>query len=141
MDELDRFAPKAARKIRKEFTEVFAALDGFEDEWGRFEGETQEAAEWVLEALQDALQNCGAPYTWFGAHDGDASDFGYWVDFDNLEEDIRSGDLLTWQETREAHCYRAGTLAADINDHGNVSLLEVRYHNGKREWRNVWAVV
>jgi hypothetical protein len=138
---LERFAPKAARRIRKEYADVFAALDGFEDEWGRFEGETQESATWAWEAICDALNDCTAPYMRFGTHDGDPTDFGFWVDFDNLEEDVRCGEVIDWQETREAHCYRAGTLAVDINDHGNVSLLEVRYNGKRREWREVWGVV
>jgi hypothetical protein len=137
---LERFAPKAARRIRREYSDVFAVLDTF-GEWDRFGEETQEAAGWAWEAICDRLDDCAAPYMYFGATEGDFSDFGFWPCLDSLQEDVRSGEVIDWQKTKEAHCYRAGTLAVDINDHGNVSLLEVRYHNGKREWRNVWGIV
>lgn len=55
--------------------------------------------EFVYENIFDTLQDYCAPYTSFGAHEGDGSDYGIWIDHDLLlndedEEGIRSDGLI-----------------------------------------------
>jgi hypothetical protein len=82
-----------------------------------------EEAGWDMEALFDALQNCCPPFVYFGAHEGDGSDFGFWPDTDRLNEEMRS----TPSDFQADNCW---TLADDgvivhVNDHGNVTVMDM----------------
>lgn len=48
----------------------------------------------VLNDLMDALNDAAPPFTRFGAHEGDGSDFGFWVDHERLDEAISSGEVV-----------------------------------------------
>ena len=52
---------------------------------GWIDPESDNASELVND-LQDALQEYAAPYTYFGAHEGDGSDFGFWPCMEQVEE-------------------------------------------------------
>jgi hypothetical protein len=41
-----------------------------------------EGADWLLESLFDALNDCAPEGCYFGAHTGDGSDYGFWT-FEN----------------------------------------------------------
>ena len=53
-------------------------------------------SEYVNEALPNALNCFSPPYTYFGAHCGDGSDFGYWPSCDAIDE------LPSYEDTDEA---------------------------------------
>lgn len=74
----------------------------------------------------DTLSETCPPYIYFGAHPGDGSDFGYWIDWDAIEEDRYSGDLPSGDECPTGH--RGAFL--QVNDHGNCTLLI----DGKEAW-------
>lgn len=61
------------------------------DAWNE-DGETlrdEESASEMVNELQDVLSNNFAPmYGYFGSHEGDGSDFGYWVNIDTVKEDV-----------------------------------------------------
>jgi hypothetical protein len=84
--------------------------------------------------LADTLNEFAPPYAYFGAHEGNGSDFGFWLDRDALDE---SFDGLRVGDTSEVpRDYRGDVL--HVNDHGNVTL----YVAGSRgRLREVWAVV
>ena len=88
----------------------------------------------IVGELQDALNEFAPPYAYFGAHERDGSDFGFWLDRDALDE---SFDGLRVDDTGEVpRDYRGEVLL--VNDHGNVTL----YVAGSRgRLREVWAVV
>jgi len=78
-----------------------------------------EDADWLInESLFDALNDFAAPYSYFGANEGDASDFGYWpmCDAESLEDARESG-------------YRV-----EISDHGNVALYDANDEE-------IWSIV
>ncbi len=66
-----------------------------------------------LETLTDLLNEIAPPYTYFGAHDGDGADFGFWPSWDSIDE-LEKFDSYP------------DTLPDDdfvvVNDHGNVSV-------------------
>lgn len=83
--------------------------------------------------LCDALNAFAPPYAYFGAHEGDGSDFGFWLcdmdDFDGLR--VKDTSEVPWD-------YQGEVL--HVNDHGNVTL----YHTTKRgpeRLREVWSLV
>jgi len=82
----------------------------------------EETVSECVDELQDLLSEIAPPYMYFGAHEGDGSDFGFWPDWNSLEE------LPKYDEIPD-------TLPDDdfvvINDHGNVSVYGA---DGKLIW-------
>lgn len=68
--------------------------------------------QWDLEALFDALDDLAPEYSYFGTHEGDGSDYGFWPDFECIER-----ELPTASGVEEGYWY-------DVNDHGNTTLYE-----------------
>lgn len=97
----------------------------------------QEARSIILnEDLWDALNEHAAPYCYFGAHEGDGADYGFWVSFDSLEDDVRYGEVLKVDDTSEVDEDYRGYIML-VSDHGNVTLLS-RSDQGDEE---VWSCV
>jgi hypothetical protein len=55
--------------------------------------DNDEGTEDLLDELFDLLNAHCPPYTYFGAHEGDGSDYGVWIDWESLEEDLREGSV------------------------------------------------
>ena len=66
-----------------------------------------------VDELTEILDSLAAPYTYFGAHEGDGADFGFWPCWDSIDELQKFDDF-------------PDTLPGDdfvvVNDHGNVSV-------------------
>ena len=48
---------------------------------------------WDLEELFDALNEFAPPYCYFGAHEGNGSDYGFWVSVDMVNGDLRNNTI------------------------------------------------
>ena len=128
LSELAWFKPRAAAKLEKEYADVIEALDTDDAD--------QDGEMWLIDALHDALNEVASsrPFFYFGSHPGDASDFGYWVEF---EEVVSSGEVLNWTD-----CSRNPSSAdldgyayyCRVNDHGNVTLYA-------RNHKEMWGIV
>ena len=115
-DELEYHVQRNAKEWcsddgRKRRDELLALVTETRDGSIEDEGDLADA---VLEELQDALGEFAPPYTYFGAHEGDGADFGYWPSWDAIEElpQVEDGD-------------EAKALGEDcrfVNDHGNVTI-------------------
>ena len=90
----------------------------------------------LVEAFFDALNEYAPPYCYFGANEGDGSDYGFWPCIDQMEDDARGGELLKVSDTSEVPEDYEG-LVMDVNDHGNVTLYSVA--GGK--FTEVWGCV
>lgn len=86
-----------------------------------------------LDELFDIAQQYVPPYCYFGALEGDASDFGCWVDWDSFDAGRQDGDLPNVEDVPTGY----SGLAVEVNDHGNVTLYA--YSRGRR--REVWSCV
>jgi hypothetical protein len=102
-------------------------------------GEQEEIGQEVLTDLADNyLSECAPPYCYFGTHDGDGSDFGFWFSPDAFEDACCDGEVLKVGDLSEipTHLPRGVEYVAMVNDHGNVTLYTPRV-----EVSEVWAIV
>lgn len=97
-------------------------------------GHFRDACE-VMDDLDRHLSEYAPPFCYFGAHDGDGADFGFWVSHDSVDEARRDGELASGDELPEKA--EEGDLFLHVSDHGNMELF-VR-HGG--DWESVWSVV
>jgi len=90
------------------------AQDCFGDN-GEIDEDHDMTAQDVIASLCDALNTFAGPYCYFGAHEGDGSDFGFWPARDSIEElpTLESG---VEHETQDED-YK------EVNDHGNVTVF------------------
>ena len=73
-----------------------------------------EDADFILEELFQALEEFAPPYCYFGAHEGDLSDFGFWPSHECIAELPQVRDPSEAGSYDEDHAY--------VNDHGNTTV-------------------
>ena len=69
----------------------------------------------LVDEMQDALGVFAPPYCYFGTHDGDGADFGFWPCMESIN------DLPRVEDSDEAKAL--GTDCCFVNDHGNVTIF------------------
>ncbi len=99
-NELERLDPEAAEKLYKEHPENDKEL---------------------LDEITEALEALDCPPYWrFGAHEGDGACFGWWIDWELIDRDIRDGSLLKRADYLESSALPQVVVGA----HGNVSFYD-----------------
>jgi len=93
----------------------------------------------LLEQLMDALNNMAPPYCYFGPHEGDLSDYGFWPNMDMLQRAVADGEVATVNDPSDLDEVERHTEAVFCNDHGNVSLY--CRDSTDDEWELVWSCV
>ena len=101
-----------AHALQKEYREVFQNIDN--DEFMA----TSEDATYLVDALVDALNEIAPPFHYFGATDGDGSDFGFWADVDAVQESILHAEPVP---NTDYHVSMDDLVLWEVNDHGNVT--------------------
>lgn len=96
------------------------ALDDNPDDTGY-----QDDAAGMLEDLQDALQEYAPPFCYFGAHEGDGADFGFWPSHDAIRDAIHDDEILEVCDHRNARRRDMPQYVYHINDHGNATLYRI----------------
>jgi len=129
LEKLEELDPERASSYWDEIPEE--AFEDPENDWW-----SSEEACWMLEELFNVLNEYAPPYCYFGALEGDGSDYGFWIDRDAFEEALASGEILKADELPN-NAPEGYEYIAVVNDHGNVTLY--RNENGKLE--EVWSVV
>lgn len=81
-----------------------------------------------VERLMDELQAYAPPYCYFGAIEGDGSDFGFWVSWESIEDAVHGGELVKSNERVD------GVECLVVSDHGNATLYDA-------DGNEVWAIV
>lgn len=82
----------------------------------------------ILQELMEWLQTYAPDFVYFGAHIGDGADFGFWPDWDALEDATRDGDVVRIEAGDEP---TAGKHNLAVNDRGNATLYGP---NGRVLW-------
>lgn len=98
-----------------------------------------DAAQDYLERLQDRLERYAPAFMFFGSHEGDGADFGYWFDRTSFEDAVVDGEVLKVSDLPESFGsirkeYPEAEYIAVVTDHGNVSLYT-------KTGREVWSIV
>lgn len=92
------------------------------------------AASDILDELFIALDERAPAYGYFGSHEGDGADYGFWLSGDFPANDAFDG--LKVSDTSEVPADYTGEVLV-VNDHGNMTLYAATH--GKL--REVWGVV
>ena len=137
LDELD---DETAATIIAEYPEYEAASEDEDHEFW-----TSEEASWMVDALFDALNDVAPPFCYFGANEGDGSDYGFWPSLESAREDE---DVLQVSDLAEVPDDATGYVML-VNDHGNVTLYEVQipaigkhgFRRARNDLREVWSLV
>jgi hypothetical protein len=98
-----------------------------------------ELADEIITRLEDAIAEFLPPYCYFGAAEGDGACFGVWPIVNQLEADARYRDDVTKIDAGNERPDASGTAAfvMEVNDHGNVTLLE----SDGTQWVECWSIV
>lgn len=78
----------------------------------------------VVEELFSALNDLAPSYMYFGALEGDGSDFGFWPDLGALKTSVFDGITLQVNDICDIPEDYTGDIMI-VNDHGNVTLGHV----------------
>lgn len=78
-----------SKKHKTFIKEVQERIDTMDDYY------SSEESDYDLESLSDKLNECAGPYFYFGAHPGDGSDYGFWLNemFQEDFEGLKVSDL------------------------------------------------
>jgi hypothetical protein len=86
------------------------------------EEDHQERGDFLVERLVDDLNRRAPAYCYFGAHEGDGADYGYWLSSEALEEAIEQSE--PGDESGEYVNVDDGVRIV-VSDHGNVSVYNL----------------
>lgn len=103
---------------------------GEADEWP-IDPDSDEILE-IIDDICDTLNNFAGEYCYFGAHTGNGSDIGFWINWEAIEDAEHDGDLLRVSDLSDSDGFE-GEYILLVNDHGNASL-----YCGETE---LWSVV
>ena len=97
-------------------------------------GEPYSAGE-LLEVYTEQLESLCPPFVYFGTLEGDGADFGFWADFDAIDESCaRKHHRRTHNPDTGEIVLEDESVIVQVSDHGNVTVMDME--------RNVlWSVV
>lgn len=106
-EELEYYTHRNREELGAAETERLLALV---NEAAAYYAEHEEDADELIDELRIELDQFAPPYCYFGALDGDGTDFGFWPCMDVIEE------------LPDVEACVFGEDAKSVNDHGNVTV-------------------
>lgn len=117
------------REYAPEHTLV-AEYDALPDcDWDELTEEQQEQTDYLLDELFDALNEYAPDFCYFGAHEGDGSDYGFWFSSDSFEDARHCKEVIDVEPSDAEEISRlvaeaGASYACHVNDHGNITLYD-----------------
>jgi hypothetical protein len=129
-DELRFISPRKAGKLHVEYRNTFRLAHRLG--WEVICDQKPDDADLLLESLFDTLDECAPEFCYFGAHEGEGADYGFWPYIEAAEEDsLKVSDL-----SEIPNGYTGFIL--HVNDHGNVTLYRKPRNHRLIE---IWSLV
>ena len=115
----------------KEYSSVIAEGEQIiqDEDW-----DNENTSMFLNEDLWEALNNFSPPYCYFGANEGDGSDYGFWAN--DIEDTLQDFDGLKVKDLSEVTEDYTGEVFL-VNDHGNVTF----YNAEKGKVTEIWSIV
>lgn len=130
LDVLTRLDAEKADKIRGGIP-----AEAFEDDNHEF-WLSEEASYILNEDLFDELNNHAPDFVYFGTQIGDGSAFGFWIDYDAIQEAVVNGEAIFADEIPEDEPQDDITIVFVGNENKVSSMWQ--YYDG--QWHEVWSV-
>ena len=105
------------RKERDGFINLIWEAREYDEDKALASGDYETGDE-IVQSLIDALNTFAGSYQYFGSHQGDGSDFGYWIDWECIQDCAYSGDVAVFAALADIPEGFTGN-AVVTNDHGN----------------------
>ena len=131
-DLLQAFSDELARINKTRFSEVTKAGAHLFSESANLTAAqiVEELGEYVTDVINDlmyALNEYAPPHTYFGAIEGDGSDFGFWPDGEPFELCDTTDTITPTRLANEAEWIDNDCgVIVNINDHGNVTAMKLQ---------------
>lgn len=88
--------------------------------------------DFLHEGLFDALNSIAPPFCYFGAHEGDGSDYGFWVSNEALDEAIDNATVLEVNDSKQwSHEHAYSVIKTET---GHIKTLLDKF--GEEVWSN-----
>ena len=121
-DELERVSNGAYAELRDTAGRWLVWLQEYPDSVEDDAGDTvAECVPEVINELIDALSEYAPAHMYFGAIEGDGSDFGWWADLD-----FDGCEIVGNHTDTESQIDLSCNVHIHTNDHGNVTVSELR---------------
>jgi hypothetical protein len=88
-----------------------------------------------FEALFEALDEFPPPFCFFGAHEDDGADYGFWLSDDAIQDAIHDGEIVKVDAGDEWLEDVSADYVLEVNDHGNMTLFDTRTR------QELWSIV
>jgi hypothetical protein len=95
----------------------------------------RETASELVNGLQDALNEYAPAYGYFGTHEGDGADFGFWL-MPDFQQMMNFAGVLMVNDTSEIPADFQGEVL-HVNDHGNATF----YVADNGTLTEIWSIV
>lgn len=123
-----RKVPPHVKQLLDEANAALDAHDEDEDDGGAFND--------LVDELQQELESLAPPYGYFGTHEGDGADFGFWPSMESIDDAVRDGSAIRVSDTGDVPKSYTGDVF-HVSDHGNVTY----YTASRGRLTEVWGLV
>jgi hypothetical protein len=130
LDALRDLDATAAQALEKEYCEVLGNIgdDDCIQEYDVLGLAIDEDAMYLYDALYDALNELAPPFHYFGTHEGNGADFGFWICDESIRESLDNATATTFFHRKakatlgtEYYINLDDGMLWHVNDHGNVT--------------------